>query len=209
MRLESTDPVETLAVAFAHPAAAGLSEQQRGQRDIDPGVRALAHEIRRVLLHEGEAALDYLEHLADSLIARALLVRGAARPSLARTGLAQAGGAAVPSRPRLTTFNLRRVREHIDSRLAERITVSELAVVAGLSRGYFTRAFHAETGESPHSFILTRRLDEVRRRLDADADDLALLAAQTGFSSHAHMTNAFGQAFGVSPRTYREGRRTS
>ncbi|HEX3889193.1 MAG TPA: AraC family transcriptional regulator [Phenylobacterium sp.] len=209
VRLESTDPVETLAVAFAHPAAAGLAEQQRGQRDIDPGVRALAHEIRRVLLHEGEAALDYLEHLADSLIARALLVRGAARPTLARPGLARAGGPAVPSRPSLTAFNLRRVCEHIDSRLAERITVSELAAVAGLSRGYFTRAFHAETGESPHSFILARRLDEVRRRLDADADDLALLAAQTGFSSHAHMTNAFGQAFGVSPRTYREGRRAS
>ena len=100
------------------------------------------------------------------------------------------------------------MREHIDSRLSERITVNELATVAGLSRGYFSRAFHAETGESPHNFILTRRLEAVRQQLDDGADDLALVAARTGFSSHGHMTTAFGHAFGVSPRAYREGRRT-
>ncbi|HEY3951039.1 AraC family transcriptional regulator [Phenylobacterium sp.] len=197
--LESAEPVETLAVAFNCPAAAGLPHQERGQKTIDAGVRALAHEIRRVLLNEGEAAMAYLEQLADSLIVRALMVRGAAQPALPT---------ASQPRPSLTAFNLRRVREHIDSRLAERITVNELAAVAGLSRGYFTRAFHAETGESPHNFILARRLDAVRLRLDAGADDLALVAAQTGFSSHGHMTTAFGQAFGVSPRAYREGRRT-
>ncbi|MBS0363801.1 MAG: helix-turn-helix transcriptional regulator [Proteobacteria bacterium] len=202
--LESAEPVETLAVAFACPAAAGLPHQERGQKTIDPGVRALAHEIRRVLLNEGDAAMAYLEQLADSLIVRALMVRGAAQPALPTAGQSRASLA----RPSLTAFNLRRVREHIDSRLAERITVNELAAVAGLSRGYFSRAFHAETGESPHNFILARRLEAVRQRLDDGADDLALVAAQTGFSSHGHMTTAFGQAFGVSPRAYREGRRS-
>jgi AraC-like DNA-binding protein len=202
VRLESAEPVETLAVAFACPEAAGVVRQERGQKTVDPGVRALAHEIRRVLLHEGEAAMAYLEQLADSLILRALTVRGAIGPALPAAVQTR-----VAPRASMTAFNLRRVREHIDSRLAERITVTELATVAGLSRGYFTRAFHAETGESPHSFILARRLDEVRRRLDGGADDLSLLAAQTGFSSHGHMTTAFGHAFGVSPRTYRETRR--
>ncbi|MBS0334301.1 MAG: helix-turn-helix transcriptional regulator [Proteobacteria bacterium] len=192
--LAASDPVETLTVAFDNPAAAGRLMQalEPGRKATDPGVRAIAHEMRRVILREGPAAVAYLQHLADSLIARALQVWGAPKPPAPRASI--------------SPFNLRRVREHIDSRLGERITVSELAAVAGLSRAYFTRAFHAETGDSPHGFILGQRLAEVRRRLDDGADDLAHIAAQTGFSSHAHMTTAFGQAFGLTPRAYRERR---
>jgi hypothetical protein len=47
------------------------------------------------------------------------------------------------------------------------------------------------------------RLAEARQRLEAGADDLALLAVQTGFSSHAHLTTAFGHAFGLTPQAYR------
>jgi AraC family transcriptional regulator len=189
--LESAEPTETLAVAFDPPTDCSRVDppDEASQSRVDPGVRALAHEMRRVLLSEGDQARDYLARLADTLVARALLVRGGER---------------VPRRrPDLAPFNLRRVQEHIDSRLAERITVEELATVAGLSRGYFSRAFHAATGESPHQFILARRLDEARRRLDAGAGDLSQIAFQTGFSSHAHLTTAFGQAFGVTPQAYR------
>lgn len=203
LSLESAGPAETLAVAFdppiecrgaARPDAASL-------RGMDPGVRALAHEMRRVLLTEGEQAGAYLARLADTLVARALQVTRAWQVS--------ASGRTRRSRPDLAPFNLRRVQEHIDSRLGERITVEELASVAGLSRGYFSRAFHTATGESPHQFILARRLAEARRRLDDGAGDLAQLAVQTGFSSHAHLTTAFGQAFGMTPQAYRRLRRTA
>jgi AraC-like DNA-binding protein len=193
--LESAEPAEILAVAFDPPAACtrtgGPDAPPLG--GVDPGVRALAHEIRRVLLSEGTDARTYLTGLADILVARALQVSRIDRPS--RRG------------PDLAPFNLRRVQEHIDSRLAERITVEELASVAGLSRSYFSRAFHAATGESPHLFVLGCRLGEVRRRLEDGAEDLARLAVQTGFSSHAHLTTAFGQAFGVTPQAYRRQQR--
>jgi AraC family transcriptional regulator len=189
LHLESLEPVEILAVAFApRPNVHLPAESTPPPGTVDPGVHALAHEMRRVLLSEGEAARDYLVSLADSLILRAALA---------------AGGARAGRRPGLAPFNLRRVQEHIDSRLPERMTVDELAAVAGLSRGYFSRAFHAATGESPHQFILARRLAEARERLDSGAQDLALLAVQTGFSSHAHLTTAFGQAFGLTPQAYR------
>jgi AraC family transcriptional regulator len=197
LSLESGGPTETLAVAFDPPAACSrvTTPGAAPLRGVDPGVRALAHEIRRVLLSEGEQAQAYLASLADALVARALQVCGAEPPRRRRADLAP--------------FNLRRVQEHIDSRLAERITVEELASVAGLSRGYFSRAFHAATGESPHQFILARRLAEARQRLDDGAGDLAHLAIQTGFSSHAHLTTAFGQAFGMTPQAYRRQRRAA
>jgi AraC family transcriptional regulator len=197
LSLESAEPAEVLAVAFDPPVdCCGVTPPDAASRGrLDPGVRALAHEMRRVLLTEGEQARAYLAHLADTLVARALQISGAERPRRRR--------------PDLAPFNLRRVQEHIDSRLAERITVEELASVAGLSRGYFSRAFHAATGESPHQFILTRRLAEARRRLDDGVGDLAQIAIQAGFSSHAHLTTAFGQAFGVTPQAYRRLRRAA
>jgi AraC-like DNA-binding protein len=189
LHLESLEPVEILAVAFAPRDGVRLpAESTPPPGTVDPGVHALAHEMRRVLLSEGEEAREYLESLADTLITRAALA---------------AGGARARRRPGLAPFNLRRVQEHIASRLPERMTVEELAAVAGLSRGYFSRAFHAATGESPHQFILARRLAEARQRLESGAYDLALLAVQTGFSSHAHLTTAFGQAFGLTPQAYR------
>jgi AraC family transcriptional regulator len=195
LSLESAEPTETLAVAFDPPSACVHRPDAARLRGMDPGVRALAHEMRRVLLTEGEQARTYLARLADTLITRALQVSGAER-----TGRRQ---------PDLAPFNLRRVREHIDSRLAERITVEELASVAGLSRGHFSRAFHAATGESPHQFIVARRLAEARQRLDEGVGDLAQIAIQTGFSSHAHLTTAFGQAFGVTPQAYRRRQRAA
>ncbi len=192
MRLESVAPVETLAVAFSPRDGLQLpAASTPPPGTVDPGVHALAHEIRRVLLAEGDEASAYLERLTDTLVTRAAQV---------------AGGARARKRPTLARFNLRRVQEHIDSRLAERITVDELAAVAGLSRGYFSRAFQAATGESPHQFVLARRLVGARQRLDAGADDLAMLAIQTGFSSHAHLTTAFGNAFGLPPQAYRRRR---
>jgi AraC family transcriptional regulator len=195
LSLESAEPAETLAVAFDPPTTCTWLRPPDAAplRGVDPGVRALAHEMRRVLLTEGKHAEAYLARLADTLVTRTLLVSGAERTRRRR--------------PDLAPFNLRRVQEHIDSRLAERMTVEELASVAGLSRGYFSRAFLAATGESPHQFILARRLAEARRRLDEGTGDLAQIAIQTGFSSHAHLTTAFGQAFGIAPQAYRRLRR--
>jgi len=191
MTLQSAEPVEVLTIAYAHARQAPRAWPQGPSEPalIDAGVRALAHEIRRVLLREKESSRAYLEGLAEATLVRALQVLGAPRS---------------PRPPvRLAPINLRRVCEHIDSRLDERITVAELAAVAGLSRGHFSRAFQAATNETPHTFILLRRLDAVRRRLEEGYADLAHLAAQTGFSSHAHMTTAFTRAFGVTPRDYR------
>jgi len=148
-----------------------------------------------VVLREREPDASYVESLAQSLLVRALQVerpRVSARPS-----------------PALSPFRLRRVLEHIDLRLAERLTVPDLAGVAGMSRTHFTRAFEGAVGETPHRFVLLRRLDAARRMVEEGAADLATIAARTGFSSHAHLTTAFRQTFGVTPAEHRrrEGQR--
>jgi AraC family transcriptional regulator len=189
--IENDDPIELLGIAYDQPIRVVEPAVVAEERCVvDPGARTIAHEIRRMLLREGEAGADYIESLAQTLLVRALHVLG--------------GVKRLQPQAAITPFTIRRVMEMIDNRLEEHITVSDLAAVAGLSRAHFTRAFHGAVGESPHQYLLSRRLAYVRQRLEDGADDLALLAARAGFSSHAHMSTAFKQVFGVSPREHRE-----
>ena len=183
--------LEMLAVAYDDPPL-GLDVSRlagNANEAIDQGARVIAQELRRTLLREGQDASGYLQSLAHSLLARVLQVLG--------------GRPRARFQASLTTHSLRRVAEHIDNRLGERIAVADLAEIAGVSQAHFSRAFLAASGETPHRFILARRLAWVRGQLDDGAENLAQLAARAGFSSHAHMSTAFRQAFGVSPREHR------
>lgn len=192
VEIHHPDPLEVLAVVYDDPALWPHEPEDAPEPDcgrVDPGVRTLAHELRRVVLREPAPDTGYVEALARSLLLRALQVEQPEPRSRS------AGG--------ISPFRLRRVLEHIDLRLSERITVPDLAAVAGMSRGHFTRVFEGAVGETPHRFVLTRRLEAARRMVEEGAADLATVAARTGFSSHAHLTTTFRQAFGVTPAEHR------
>ncbi|HEY5990019.1 MAG TPA: AraC family transcriptional regulator [Streptosporangiaceae bacterium] len=55
--------------------------------------------------------------------------------------------------------HLLRARDLADARYAEPLTVADMACAAGLSRAYFSREFKRAFGESPHQYLLTRRLE--------------------------------------------------
>jgi AraC family transcriptional regulator len=83
------------------------------------------------------------------------------------------------------------------------LTVQDLADDLGLSAGFFSRAFKAATGRSPHAYIVDRRVARARAELASGAEDLSAVALATGFSSHAHLTTTFRQRLGVSPSALR------
>jgi AraC-like DNA-binding protein len=180
---------ELLAAVCADVRVARAGLDGRPRRD--PGVRALAHELRRALLEPTRPPDSYFEHLV-----RAMFLRAAAAETDRRD-----------ERPlRLPGPRLARVLEAIDARLREPLTVEDLARVAGMSRARFAEAFRESGGATPHAYLREKRLEAVRAALDAGEQDLARLAARFGFSSHAHMTTAFRQAFGLTPGAYRRGR---
>ncbi|MBU1375105.1 MAG: AraC family transcriptional regulator [Alphaproteobacteria bacterium] len=184
------EPMEILAIAYDGDRPLDLGDPDEPIRGAtDPGVRLLAQEIRRVLREEDGSDPRYVESLAESLLLRAQTV--AASPQLAAATRA------------LTPHKLRRLTAFIDANLDRTLPVAELAAVVGLSRAHFTRAFQSAVGESPHRFVLSRRLEEVRLGLEQGAEDLAVLAVRHGFSSHAHMSSAFRAAYGATPSSYR------
>lgn len=191
--LSHPDPVEVLAVAF-EPQALPASAEAPPFDVVDAGVRALAHELRRVLMQEAEPDRAYLEAVGRAMLVRAVYVLAHRDP----TG----------ERALIAPFKLRRVVEHIETHLAEPITVAELAGISDLSTAYFARLFRQATGEAPHAFILSRRVARVQELLGETTLDLATVAYRAGFSSHAHMTTAFKRKLGLSPAAYRAGARS-
>ena len=91
------------------------------------------------------------------------------------------------------------ILELIEQRLAESLTVGELAASLGLSPAFFSRAFKGAFGQAPHDYIIDRRLARARMLLSAGKANLAGIAQSCGFSSHAHMSAVFQARFGVAP----------
>src|SRR6201985_108064 len=83
------------------------------------------------------------------------------------------------------------------------LTVPELADAAHLSPRQFSRAFHAETGQSPAKAIENLRVEAARNLMEQSRHPTDVVARQTGFSDRAHMRRAFLRAFGQPPQVLR------
>jgi len=78
-----------------------------------------------------------------------------------------------------------------------------LARELGVSYSHFRREFRRVTGMAPHRYLARLRLDRVRRLLGSSAVGLDELADRVGYSSAFHLSSAFKQEFGVSPKHWR------
>ncbi|MCU1752820.1 GlxA family transcriptional regulator [Pseudomonas sp. 6D_7.1_Bac1] len=107
-----------------------------------------------------------------------------------------------PKSDRIQTA-LNYAREH----LAEALSVEQLADVAHLSARQFSRAFRAETGQSPAKAIENLRLEAARLMLETNRLTLDQIAAQTGFTDRRRMREAFLRAFGQPPQSIRRNAR--
>ena len=96
---------------------------------------------------------------------------------------------------------VRRARAHLCDRWDQKVTLTELAAVAGLSRFELVRRFRGQNGVTPHAYQVNLRVDEARRRLAA-GDPLAVVAADCGFADQPHLSRVFKRAVGVSPARY-------
>jgi AraC-like DNA-binding protein len=99
--------------------------------------------------------------------------------------------------------HLLRAKDLADGRYFEPLDVAALAAAARLSPSHFSREFRGAFGESPHRYLLSRRLERAAallRNTDRTVADICLMA---GFTSVGSFTTSFGRTFGLSPTAYR------
>lgn len=148
---------------------------------------------------------DRLSRAGHSLAAASL----AGAPVLTLEGLARAmvRHAAPPSgRGRgggLDPIALARVLELMQDRLAEELTLSELAAEAGLGVSAFSRAFAKSLGTTPGRWLSGLRLERARELVAESSLPLVEIAAAAGYSDQAHLTAAFTRRFGMPPGRWR------
>jgi AraC-like DNA-binding protein len=99
--------------------------------------------------------------------------------------------------------HLVRARDLADARYAERLRVDDLARAAGLSRAHFSREFRRAFGESPHSYLLTRRLERAAALLRTTDRPVADICFRVGLQSVGSFTTSFTRTYGMSPTAYR------
>jgi AraC-like DNA-binding protein len=99
--------------------------------------------------------------------------------------------------------HLLRAKDLADARYFESLAVDDLAEAAGLSRAHFSREFRRAFGESPHSYLLTRRLERAAALLRDTDRSVADICFSVGLQSVGSFTTTFTRIYGASPTAYR------
>jgi AraC-like DNA-binding protein len=174
-----------------------LANVERASGSVLP--RDLANSLVK-LLNCAHRNLD-----ADREIAKASLARAS---SLLQTELEREAAGAEERAPlgTLAGWQVHRVKVHVDTNLDKPITIRELAGVAQRSTAYFCRAFKRTFGETPHAFIIRRRLYRAGELMLTTDAALAEIAVSCGFTDQAHLSKVFRARHGQSPAAWRRER---
>ena len=138
----------------------------------------------------GTWAPQFRDHLASALVAY-LLQQHAQLPSASATGS-------------LAGSRLQKILAYMAERLAEEISVVELADACAMSASHFSREFRKSVGMPPHQYLMKLRIEQARERLlDSDARIIDV-ALELGFTNASHFARAFARRYGVAPAAFRQ-----
>jgi AraC-like DNA-binding protein len=99
---------------------------------------------------------------------------------------------------------LRRVRDRMDREYAQPLDVESLARDAHMSAGHFSRAFRRAYGESPYSYLMTRRIERAMALLRRGDLSVTEVCFEVGCSSLGTFSTRFTELVGVPPSVYRD-----
>jgi AraC family transcriptional regulator len=107
-----------------------------------------------------------------------------------------------PAKP-ISGWKMRRLVDFIEENLEGDLSLHAMAEEVDISPLYLARAFKAALGQSPHRYVLTRRIERARELLRNTSMPVVDVAMASGFSSQSHLSHWFLRQVGVSPAAYR------
>lgn len=105
---------------------------------------------------------------------------------------------------RLSDRRLKQVFDYIEDNLAENISLRDLADVVGLSVSHFKVLFREAVDQSPHQYLIRRRVERAKNLLSERKLSISQIAIQTGFAHQSHLARHMHRVIGVSPKQLRE-----
>lgn len=102
-----------------------------------------------------------------------------------------------------------RAKEMLRGNMGGNLSIADIALACDLSRSYFIHAFRETTGQTPHQWLSSQRLERARSLLMELERPLAEVAAECGFADQSHFTRVFTQSTGTPPGTWRRRMRVA
>ena len=107
------------------------------------------------------------------------------------------------ARPMLSP-EIKRGIEYADKNLGMSFSIDQMADAACLSASQFRRLFHEQTGQSPHDYLVRRRVECSKQMLKESKKSITDIALDMGFASSAHFASVFRRFVGITPLQFRE-----
>ena len=108
-----------------------------------------------------------------------------------------------PPRGGLGPARLRTVRELVQGKMENDLTLIEMSRAVDLSPAHFSRMFYKSTGETPHQFVLRNRIERAKEMLRVAEARVLDVAVACGFKTQQHFARVFRRICGASPMEYR------
>jgi AraC family transcriptional regulator len=159
---------------------------------LDPLLEQLAIAIATALKDGNSEDVLYIDTLAQ-MMAVQLAKHHSKRSHAARAAAAKP----APGK------KIRRLMDFIEEHLDGDLTLEAMAGELQISALYLPRAFKSAVGQSPHRYVLGRRVERAKTLLRNTDSPVADVALSSGFSSQSHLSNWFLRMMGVSPAAYR------
>jgi AraC-like DNA-binding protein len=163
----------------------------------EPQLDCLANSLVQLL----ETAKQDLDH--DREAAKASLAKAS---SILQLEIDRRSGANDSETGGLAGWQIVRVRAFIDKNLHSTIHTKDLSAVARRSAAHFARSFKHSFGESPHAYVMRRRLEKACHLMITSSESLSQIALSVGFSDQSHLCKRFKQVIGQSPSNWRRER---
>jgi AraC-like DNA-binding protein len=169
------------------------------ERPEDPVVKHLSDALAIAEHAHDRHAEIYVDALRLAVAIRLLGLQSEAQP----IERGDDEGRAKRSIRGLQKWRLKRVIEYVDDRLYGKITLADLAAVAGLSRMHFASQFRVATGLRPHEYLLRQRIRRADELLRQSTMAIVEVALTVGFQTQAHFTTVFKRFVGCTPLQWR------
>jgi len=111
-----------------------------------------------------------------------------------------------PIRGGLAPWRIRRVTAHIEANLDTTVRTKDLAALVALSAFHFCRAFRDSFGDSPHGYVMRRRVERAQGLMLTTNTPLGQIAMDCGLADQAHFNRLFRRFVGESPGVWRRAR---